>query len=128
MPVPRVYVAAPYPERDAARRVAQALEQAGLDVTSTWVRQDDAPSDASARRDLADLARADVLVALNPAAWADRGTGGRHVEFGYALALGKALVVVGVRSHVFHELPAVTVVPDVAALVAQLTPAVEARG
>ena len=59
----------------------------------------------------------------------DRGTGGRHVvEFpGHALALGKALIVVGVRSHVFHELDAVTVVPDVAALVAQLTAGVEAR-
>ena len=68
-----------------------------------------------------------MLVALNPDAWADRGTGGRHVEFGYALALGKALIVVGVRSHVFHELDAVTVVPDVAALVAQLTAGIEAR-
>jgi nucleoside 2-deoxyribosyltransferase len=128
MPPPRVYVAAPYPERAAASFVGRALEQAGFVVTASWLHGDRPPDATGAALDLADIARADVLVALNPAAWADRGTGGRHVEFGYALALGKRLVLLGARTHVFHELPAVTVVPDVAALVAQLTAGVEARG
>jgi nucleoside 2-deoxyribosyltransferase len=108
----QVYIAAPYPERAAAQRVGRALEAAGVAVTSSWLCLDDVPSEASAARDLADVARADVLVALNPDSWHDRGTGGRHVEVGYALALGKPIVLVGARSQIFHHLRAVTVVPD----------------
>ena len=33
--------------------------------------------------------------------------GGRHVEFGLALAWGKGVVVVGPRENVFHTLPQV---------------------
>jgi nucleoside 2-deoxyribosyltransferase len=40
-----------------------------------------------------------------------RGTpstgGGRHVEFGYALAKGKRVVVIGERENVFHHHPSV---------------------
>jgi hypothetical protein len=35
------------------------------------------------------------------------GRGGRHVEFGYAMALGKRLIVVGHRENLFHEHPTV---------------------
>lgn len=35
--------------------------------------------------------------------------GGRHVEFGMALALGKRVIVVGPRENVFHLLPEVEV-------------------
>lgn len=35
------------------------------------------------------------------------GRGGRHVEFGYAMAKGKRLIVVGHRENLFHEHPAV---------------------
>ena len=33
--------------------------------------------------------------------------GGRHAEFGIALALGKRVIVIGPRENVFHALPAV---------------------
>jgi len=35
------------------------------------------------------------------------GRGGRHVEFGYAMAKGKRLIVVGYRENLFHEHPSV---------------------
>ena len=40
------------------------------------------------------------------------GKGGRHVEHGYAMALGKRIVVVGPREHVFHTDPATEVYAD----------------
>ena len=40
-------------------------------------------------------------------AWSARG--GRHVEFGLALAAGKRLCIVGPRENIFHFLPRVEV-------------------
>ena len=65
-----------------------------------------------AAEDLEDVLRADCLVSFTeePAAgvaWAARG--GRHVEFGIALAMGKRLCVVGPRENIFHHLPRVEV-------------------
>jgi hypothetical protein len=37
----------------------------------------------------------------------DSGRGGRHVEFGAAVATGKRLIVVGHRENLFHHLPGV---------------------
>jgi len=109
----QVYIAAPYSTRDLAISVMQALEAQGFAVTSQWLTGAvEAESDAGARMDLADVARADVLLALNAADWIERGTGGggRHVEFGYALALGIPVVLLGPRSNVFHHLAEVHVV------------------
>jgi nucleoside 2-deoxyribosyltransferase len=100
----KVYIAAPYPYREQAIRVMRMLETQGIDVTSRWLKAPDTMTDEHARKDLEDVARADVLLALNPDGWEEKGTGGRHVEFGYALALGKAIVLVGERSNIFHHL------------------------
>ena len=106
----RVYVGAPYPLRAEARVWAHALERCGLEVTAGWLTAPETTlNDAQARLDLVDLRRADVLLLLNPPEWADRGTGGRHVEFGYALAADKVIVIVGVRSNLFHHLEPVIV-------------------
>jgi nucleoside 2-deoxyribosyltransferase len=107
----RVYIAAPYPERDAARLLMAELERAGFEVTSTWLREEDELADKFARLDLADVDRADVLVAINPPTYLKAGTGGRHVELGYALALHKPIVLVGERSNIFHFLDNVQVAP-----------------
>jgi len=107
----KVYIAAPYPWRDSAIGQMRALEQAGFEVTSTWLRQIDVEADAYARLDLSDVARADVLVAINPPEWEKGGTGGRHVELGYALALHKRVVLVGNASNIFHHLNDIVRVP-----------------
>lgn len=51
--------------------------------------------------DLDDIRAADTIVSFTQDGG---GRGGRHVEFGVALALGKRLVLVGPREHVFHTL------------------------
>ncbi len=103
----RIYIAAPFKEQVLARGVMRQLEAHGYEITSTWLKEDDQLDDATARLDLADVARADVLLALNPQGYANSGTGGRHIEFGYALALGKQIVLVGDRTNLFHHLSSV---------------------
>lgn len=112
-----VYIAAPYPLRDAAIELMRALEADGFLVTSTWLRQPDVMADEYAKLDLADVAKADCLLAMNPEGWENAGTGGRHVEYGYALALGKGIVLFGAKSHIFHHLDSVVQVDE------SLTPA-----
>lgn len=108
----KVYIAAPFPTREVAIRVMHMLERQGIEVTSRWLKEDDTLSDEHARKDLDDVARADVLLALNPDEYANKGTGGRHVEAGYALALNKPIVLVGERSNIFHYLACVKQVDD----------------
>lgn len=98
----KVYIAAPYPERDYAIAVMLACEARGITVTSRWLKSPDELADKFAKEDLADVAAADWLLALNPLTYENKGTGGRHVELGYALALGKRIALVGERTNIFH--------------------------
>ncbi len=106
----KIYLAAPYPMRTDAVSLMHHLESQGHIVTSRWLREPMANDAVSAQMDLDDVTAADLLLLINPPAWANAGTGGRHTEVGYALALGKAVVVLGVQSNVFHELAQVRVI------------------
>lgn len=100
----KVYIAAPFPMKYEAVLLKELVEASGHEVTSTWLRIDDMPdTDAAARLDLSDVQRADVLLALNPAGWELKGTGGRHAELGAALILEKPVVLLGERTNVFHH-------------------------
>ena len=65
--------------------------------------------------DLEDVDRADSLLffAEDPLIGTPRG--GRHVEFGYALAKGKRCIVIGGEENIFHYLPNVMHFPTVSA-------------
>ncbi len=63
--------------------------------------------------DLSDLSAADTLIAFTEYPNSEgRGRGGRHVEYGYAMAVGCDLIVVGPRENVFHSLRKVRQYPD----------------
>ena len=115
-----IYLASRYPRRPELAVYRAELEAAGHTVVSRWIDGDDEPvehpeggyTEAAgriARGDLDDLDRADVLISfteepkivpyLEAAA-----RGGRHVEFGYAVAQGKQLIVIGPWENVFHTL------------------------
>ena len=98
----RVYITAPFQLRDHAILLMDAYESKGIIVTARWLKRSDANSDASARMDLGDVAAAQTLVALNPPGWENSGTGGRHVELGYALGLGRGIMLLGRRTNIFH--------------------------
>lgn len=109
----RIYLAARYRRREELRRHAEDLSALGHDVTSRWILGghsvsggfDDPTWARLAQEDADDVAAADAVVCfLEPGGG---GNGGRHVEFGMALAWGKRTIVVGEPEHLFHTLPSV---------------------
>lgn len=100
----RVYIAAPFQLQDGAAALRELLKASEIECTSTWLNAPENIDERWAKRDLSDVARCDVFVAMNPEDWASRGTGGRHVEFGYALALRKPVVILGARTNIFHHI------------------------
>lgn len=113
--VKKWYFAAQFSRLVEIASYATRARIANLEVTSRWLEQDPASgyaggSDAAghvfAERDLKDIAAADgfLFFAEDPAVGVLRG--GRHVEFGVALATGKTVEVIAPcgRENVFHLL------------------------
>ena len=108
----KIYLAAPF---STAHQVetgyAQDLIKWGHIVVSQW-HCGPQPSNLAqaAQRDLEDILEAEVLILLAELrSGANRG--GRHVEFGFALARSKRVMVVGSRQNLFHYLPNVETFP-----------------
>lgn len=101
----KIYLAAPFADRPKMEQVANRLKAAGHEVVARWVYggEEGLTRAAIAALDLDDVDACDTLVSFT----FPRGTlstgGGRHVEFGYALARGKRLIVIGERENVFHH-------------------------
>jgi len=93
--------------------VANRLKTFGFDIVARWVYggEDGLSREQIAILDIADVDACDVLVSFTQPYGALTKGGGRHVEFGYALARGKRLVVIGSRENVFHHAPNVSVFP-----------------
>jgi hypothetical protein len=122
----KVYLVARYSRNAEMRGVRDVLESMGYEVTSRWIDQHggNLPESIVAERlnaepaecskyafiDLQDLKAADVVISFTSAGGG--GKGGRHVELGVALGLGKHVVVVGPRENVFHTLPQIEWYPD----------------
>lgn len=116
----KIYLAARYSAHPEMRGVRDVL-QAGLghEVTSRWIdchpdvvgdftssftvdTLAERPHDCAplGQHDLDDLDAADCVISFA----GEGGKGGRHVEFGYGLAKGKRMILVGPRENVFHTL------------------------
>lgn len=120
IPCGSIYLAARYSRCEEMRYVRDVLNTLDYAVTSRWIdchggkhptsfttdtlNDDPAYCGKIALIDLEDLTAADTVISFTGGAG---GKGGRHVEFGVAVALGKRLIVVGPREHVFHTLPQV---------------------
>ena len=113
----KIYLAARYSRRDELCGYKRELEAMGHEVTARWLFGDHQVSDADlnaglpdvrirfAREDWADLMGAGCCISFTEAPRSSNSRGGRHVEFGAALAMGKQCIVVGPRENVFHCLP-----------------------
>ena len=114
-----IYVAARFERQAEARALAEELRRAGYLTRCRWLYAtgpalgNAETSELQARSDLNDLDGADVYLLLSDEVL---GRGGKDFEGGYAFARGKRLVVVGPRAHVFHYLPGVHWLRDVATL------------
>lgn len=118
----KVYLAGPFERGGEIARIGLLLMQRGHVVTARWLVQHEEARDSrelrrQAAADLEDIGAADALVAVT---LPGSPRGGRHVEFGYALALGKRVVILGQPENVFHHLPQVERVGSVEELAARL--------
>lgn len=120
-----VYLAARYSRREELLRYAADLEERGYIVTSRWLQGshqiDDAGLSVEAKReererfaheDWEDLKGADACISFTEEPRTSNSRGGRHVEFGGALAFGQTVIVIGPRENVFHCLAQVKWFPD----------------
>ena len=113
----KIYIAARFSRRPDANILARALKDRGFEIVSRWVLPDSdhvkptglskQAADAERRRfaeeDIEDIENCDWLIALMEEPRSN-GRGGRHVEFGYAMAMCKVLTVIGPKETVFHHL------------------------
>ena len=126
----KVYLAGRYQEQKTMRLV-RSVWAPEIAVTSRWIdgKHDGVEARTCALDDLADIDEAEALVLWNPQRFHGQGRGGRHVELGYALALGKRVLIVGDRENVFHSHPLVELYPDWPdAFAALMTPAPDRQG
>ena len=136
----QIYLAARYSRREELLGYAATLDHifASIDyrVQSTWLQgshQWDGAGEAQAAEtippealrfaedDWQDVCDADVVICFTEAPRSTSSRGGRHVEFGIALGLGKRVYIVGHRENVFCLLPQVTFCATWSDLIVELT-------
>lgn len=136
----KVYLAARYSRHPEMQAYAQQLEALGMEITSRWIYgghdlsgYEDGAQHAHmpqwAFEDWLDVKSADLVLNFteDPALRKGRGRGGRHTEFGLAIAWNIACWVIGPREHIFHWLPQVQVCATWEDAVEQLTGILAAR-
>lgn len=115
-----IYLAARFSRRPECNALAQILKRHGHVITSRWVKPDcdhvmptglSAQAEDSERRrfameDIDDVLACDWMISLMEEPRSNT-RGGRHIEFGMAVALGKRLTIIGPRETVFHHIDAV---------------------
>ncbi len=122
----KIYLTGRYSRISELNQYAKELSENGHTVTSRWLHgfeqtdeeavavinaEDSIPEIGArfAQGDLEDINEADAVIAFTERPRSNQGRGGRHVEFGIAVALEKGLIVVGPRENIFHCLPQVEV-------------------
>lgn len=139
----KIYLAARYSKRLELCELKSHIESLGHTITSRWLlgghqwngmasavwsdEQEAAgiiPPAAVrfAQDDIEDIGACDCLIAF-PDTPREPSTsrGGMHVELGYALGIGKRIIVCGIRQNVFHLLPEVEFLETKQAVLAALS-------
>ena len=114
----KIYLASRYSRIEEMQTYADQLYANGHEITSRWIKGNHQISDEGlsiqaeeskriqfAQEDLEDLSTADIIIAFTEEPRATNSRGGRHVELGYALGLGKQIIIIGHRENVFCCLP-----------------------
>jgi hypothetical protein len=119
----KIYLAARFARRDEMRTIAAELRDEGFDITARWLDSTEPITSGELRspvaaahlatNDVDDVCAANICIAFTEELHhPSPGRGGRHTEFGIALASGAHMVVVGPREHIFHCLPQVSQFDD----------------
>lgn len=128
----KIYLAAQFKEQLLMREWRKLLNNAGHDITSRWLGEDEVDEKSkiaanAAKIDLEDIDKASVVISQTLSRGDLFTGGGRHIEFGYALANGKRLINIGGYENVFHQL-AITVPTIEDAIELLKTPVIEKEG
>ena len=118
----KVYLAGPYSMKEEIREFAEQLWRVGVVVTSRWLEEEwppdtqlhevsDTEHAVSAKRDFEDITTANGMIFFSVSPQHPTVRGGRHVEFGLALAMHKWVWVIGPRENIFHYLQSVVHFP-----------------
>ena len=113
-----IYLASRIERKKELQNYVKELEHNGFIVTSRWITTDfeltkEEKLNAEAqlgykqswgKKDLDDLIDAQVFIAFTEEPYKYPTRGGRHVEFGFALAERKVIYVIGPRETIFHTL------------------------
>ncbi len=114
----RIYVAASYPNKEAAKELAATLKAMGHEIMSGWVFEYEGYGSEpkfenetelerferlqkSAERDYLEVKASDMIVCITDGE-NQLTHGGRHSELGLAMAWSKEIVILGPREQVFH--------------------------
>lgn len=122
----KIYLAGPSELQLEMKEHRYQLEQKGATIVSTWIDLENLNSEdpielaGNALNDLLEIRACDIFILFNPAEWANRGTGGRHVEFGFAMLLMKKLIIVGDKSNVYHHFDRISVEHTIDDVIAKL--------
>lgn len=114
----KIYLAARFSKRHEVHALGKRLQAMGHTITSRWslpdsdhvtpVGMSEQAADAERQRfaveDVDDVLAADCCISLMEEP-RNNSRGGRHVEFGIALARGHRMMIIGPRETVFHHLP-----------------------
>lgn len=97
-----IYIATSLENAEAHRALREQLEQGGHRITYDWTQHGSAQAEEEARQrevaeaELDGVRRADVVIVLLP------GGRGTHTELGFALALGKPVLIHGTTAEAFN--------------------------
>jgi nucleoside 2-deoxyribosyltransferase len=107
----KVYLAARFSDRHYMELVADRLKTHGFEITSRWVYggEEGLTREQIAVLDIDDVDTADAVISFTQPFGTMTKGGGRHVEFGYGMARGKRLILIGERENVFHHFPGVEI-------------------
>jgi hypothetical protein len=126
MRIKRTYLASRYSRRVELQTYVPLFAAVGLQVEARWLdgkheqERPDAEEDPRflarcALEDLHDVEAASVIVLFTEHQDAGYMSGGRHVEFGFALAHGLRCIVIGPAENVFHHMRFVERYPSLGA-------------
>lgn len=108
----KIYLAASYLRGIEMRNYREMLHILGHEVVSSWLNAHEQIGDMElcsylrnlcAMRDVTDVFSAEVMFFFSESP-TEVTTGGRHVEFGIALAKGIPIFVIGHKENIFHYL------------------------
>jgi hypothetical protein len=113
--MPSVYIAAMYSWKERCKKFVEELQTRipQIEISSSWLKEayaphttmdmlDDEELSRTGLRDFTEVLRSDIMIFFSNPPDVPTIRGGRHVEFGIALASSVLICVIGPKENIFH--------------------------